>query len=448
MNRFSVIIATTDGPVRVQRLAEEDPDVRSVICLNGTSEALPISGAYDAFVRKPTGVIERLFGHAVYRIDVSDRISDGRSWQLGVFAAHLLHNQGELAERNEDATHVLWLTGKVNNALDVGVVDHVAEKLERSAEMLSELALRGQKIVLAYPQDNEAEVARVLGEEKTVLTRDAVELLPVGSTDDLLGALSFFEGNVPFGSTGSEASMIDKTMSERMLRLSWVACALAVLVVGFIGWNMFGEIARWRTMAAEGTYDKLLRDLETTKTGACMICRVAAAFCPLVAGLGRAGKEDIELAASEVRPPDRQSCTSVRFATASPEEHPVLIQPDGLFAASLAEGLCGLVYRLKNAGSQPFHGWLSVRVRSGKLARTRNRGGAEHARLAPGEIISISIRIPEWLGSDVTYAVHAIADGVVSGDVTRWMAGSLGGRLNAPGLGELAMVHEVRLTGK
>jgi len=29
-----------DGPAEVQRIVEEAPDVRSVICLNGTAEAL------------------------------------------------------------------------------------------------------------------------------------------------------------------------------------------------------------------------------------------------------------------------------------------------------------------------------------------------------------------------------------------------------------------------
>ncbi|HJP53297.1 MAG TPA: hypothetical protein QF556_01070, partial [Rhodospirillales bacterium] len=90
MNAVRVYIATTQGPSEVQRIAEEDPKVRSVVCLDGTSEALPISAAYDAFVRKPTGVIEKNFGHSVYRLDVSERISDGKSWQLGFFAAHAL----------------------------------------------------------------------------------------------------------------------------------------------------------------------------------------------------------------------------------------------------------------------------------------------------------------------------------------------------------------------
>ncbi len=448
MNLFSVIIATTDGPVQVQRLAKEDPDVHSVICLNGTSEALrPISGAYDDFVRKPTGVIEREFGHPVYRMDISGRVSDGRSWQLGVFAAHFLHNRAQLAERTEDATHVLWLTGEVNNSLDVGTVEHVAEKLERSAEMLLSFAASGQQVILAFPRGNKGEVARGLAEKKTGLAMADIEQWPVVNTKDLTGALAPYTEDDQPGSTGLEIPVAGNTRAG-WFRLAWVACALIVAVVGFAGWNMLGEISRWRAMAANGVYEKLLHDLETTKMGTCMTCRAAAAIYPVVAGFGKPGKRDIELSASELRAPYKRTCTSVRFAAVSPEERPVLTQNGGRFAASSAKGLCGLVYRLRNAGTQPFYGWLSVRVRSSKLARTSYSGGTEHALLAPGKTISVSVKIPNWLRSDVTYKVHAIADGVASEDVMRLMAGSSSRQLNAPGLGEWSLMHEVRLAGK
>ena len=38
------------------------PEIRSVICIVGSFEALPVSGSYDQFVRRPTGVIEKLLG--------------------------------------------------------------------------------------------------------------------------------------------------------------------------------------------------------------------------------------------------------------------------------------------------------------------------------------------------------------------------------------------------
>ena len=96
MNSVTVYIATTIKPVAIQRITEEDPEVNSVICLAGKAISLPISGAYNAFVRNPTGVIQRDFGHSAYRIDVSGKIEDGYSWQLGVFVAHALKRAARL----------------------------------------------------------------------------------------------------------------------------------------------------------------------------------------------------------------------------------------------------------------------------------------------------------------------------------------------------------------
>ena len=75
-----VYIATTDGPVEIQRITREDPEVRSVVCLDGTAKALPISRAYDSFIKEPTGVVQRSFNHPAFRMDVDKPITDGNSW--------------------------------------------------------------------------------------------------------------------------------------------------------------------------------------------------------------------------------------------------------------------------------------------------------------------------------------------------------------------------------
>ena len=85
MNGAAFFILTTEGPVAIQRISEEDQAVSSVICLDGLTQILPISASYDAFVRSPAGVIERMTGHGAYRMDVAARIDEGRSWQLAAF---------------------------------------------------------------------------------------------------------------------------------------------------------------------------------------------------------------------------------------------------------------------------------------------------------------------------------------------------------------------------
>ena len=131
--KLRIYIATTDGPSEIQSITEEDPDISSVVCLDGTSQALPITPGYDAFVRKPTGVIERLTGHRVYRMDVSRPISNGSSWQLGAYLAHLLLHRGCLAQKGEPANGVLFVTGAVGSRdLNVESVGHISEKFSHT----------------------------------------------------------------------------------------------------------------------------------------------------------------------------------------------------------------------------------------------------------------------------------------------------------------------------
>jgi hypothetical protein len=91
VGKLRVLIATTNGPVEVQLLTEEDAVIgRCVACIGGTTETADIAAAYHAFVVRPTGIVERWFGHSCYRLDLSGRIDAGSSWQLGVLAAHAL----------------------------------------------------------------------------------------------------------------------------------------------------------------------------------------------------------------------------------------------------------------------------------------------------------------------------------------------------------------------
>ncbi len=91
MTLVRVHVGTTEGPAEIQRITDEPPGIRSVVCLDGKAVALPISADYDSFVRRPTGVVERLFGHSAFRMDVGARITDGLSWQLGALVAHSLY---------------------------------------------------------------------------------------------------------------------------------------------------------------------------------------------------------------------------------------------------------------------------------------------------------------------------------------------------------------------
>src|SRR5215468_4574974 len=128
--KVRVLIPTTNGLVEILLLTREDPVIgRSVACIGGTTETADIAAGYHAFVASPTGLIERLFGHRCYRLDVSGRIDAGASWQLGVLVAHALHAQGRLALERDTAARTIWATGSVRTVdLTVGAVSHIPEK--------------------------------------------------------------------------------------------------------------------------------------------------------------------------------------------------------------------------------------------------------------------------------------------------------------------------------
>jgi hypothetical protein len=78
--KIRVLIATTNGPVEVLLLTQEDAAIgRSVACIGGTTDTADIASSYNAFVARPTGIVESLFGHACYRLDVSGPIDTARA---------------------------------------------------------------------------------------------------------------------------------------------------------------------------------------------------------------------------------------------------------------------------------------------------------------------------------------------------------------------------------
>ena len=186
--KLRVLIATTNGPVEVLLLTEEDAAIgRCVACIGGTTETADIAAAYHAFVVRPTGVVETLFGHPCYRLDISGRIDAGSSWQLGVLAAHGLRAAGRLAEENDVADGVLWATGSVRAVdLTVGAVSHVPEKLANSLDRLRQERAAGRHVLVALPAANAAEVPTALASELAAL---GIELVALARVPTLFGAL-------------------------------------------------------------------------------------------------------------------------------------------------------------------------------------------------------------------------------------------------------------------
>jgi hypothetical protein len=242
-----VYVGTTEGPAEIQRLTEESPDIRSVVCLDGKAVALPISGDYDSFVRRPTGVVERLYGHSAYRMDVAARITDGLSWQLGALLAHALHAAGRLASGTSPAGSAAWATGEVDVALAVRRVDAVPRKLHTSADLLRGFAATRTPVLVLVPRENAADARAALDELHLL---QGCRLVAVATAAEAFSALGLAAATDPAG--------MPRQQSPRPVgrRWAWAAACLPVLsaagaALAFTGaWRE--PVATWTRLADSG----------------------------------------------------------------------------------------------------------------------------------------------------------------------------------------------------
>lgn len=226
--KILVLIPTTTGPVQVLRLTEEDPAIgRSVACIGGGTQTADIDAGYSAFVARPTGVVERLFGHPSYRLDVSERIDAGSSWQLGVLTAHALRAAGRLAGEHDNPSVVVWVTGSVRSVdMTVGGVSHLGEKFALSLGRLEQEVQGGRSVLTAVPTANAAEITPEIRDK---LAMFGVEVIEVASVESLWSRLDL-----------SPAAAREQRAVRRQLKLrAAIAGGMAALalVAGAAAWT-------------------------------------------------------------------------------------------------------------------------------------------------------------------------------------------------------------------
>ncbi len=130
MKKVKLFTLTNHGPVAIIGLTKEPSRVGvSVACLHNSTQELGISRQYHDFVRRPTGLIERDFKHNAFRLDFSDAIDEGESWQLAAYAAHYLLEKNLLAGPGDEDATVICITGRLSTNKDILPVGFVEEKL-------------------------------------------------------------------------------------------------------------------------------------------------------------------------------------------------------------------------------------------------------------------------------------------------------------------------------
>lgn len=239
MSGAAVYILTTEGPVAIQRISEEDPSINSVICLDGLAQILPISSAYDAFVRRPVGVIERMTGHGSYRLDVASRIDEGRSWQLAAYVAHAARLQAGGGDID------VYATGEVDSDLGVRPVERVDLKVDALARYLSEQEAQPRKAVVLLPEGTEP-VPDQVGGVPVIRVRNAADAL---AASGIAAPKPMPEASAP--PTGTKPR---RHISPLAVLLGSIVIAAALFWIG-------SDFARWSALTEQGRILELEQDM-------------------------------------------------------------------------------------------------------------------------------------------------------------------------------------------
>lgn len=171
----AVVIPTTNGPISILHLFRQvDAPVEqpSGVLLGSTYIQADFTKSYDSFVKRPHGLVHRLFGATdpkPYVLHISSNIGWGESWQLPVMLAHALEHAGEpIVQEPSTAKRLIWATGTISTVdYAIGGVGHVSEKLRLSRELLKNALGVGSVEIFVSAEDRaaiEPDVAEWLSE--------------------------------------------------------------------------------------------------------------------------------------------------------------------------------------------------------------------------------------------------------------------------------------------
>ncbi len=395
-----VFVATTEGPSEVLRITPEAPEVRSVVCLNRTTATLPaLSTAYQNFARAPSGVIEPLFGHPTYRVDVSARIDDGASWQLGVLIAHAAAAAGRLGS---DDGAVVLATGQVLSDLTVDAVDHVADKLAICLPRLAGLAASGGRVTALVPTGNRDEAARA-GAPADQPRPDTLTVAPVADARHACSAV---------GLVLPAPRRAGRRRSTPALALGATAAGVLMLAVAagldLPSWRPWAVAIPSETVTPVAGASLDRPEAAPAEPAPSAPAEIAADRAAETAPAPRTPDPALLVTLSALRAPAGHVCAEVIMGQIAALATDIAHPEPGRFAASAADGLCGLRYVFRNAGAVELR--LSVAVDGASRALRFDRDRPEGVSVPPGEAVTWTITHPRRARSDLAYRIRVTTE--------------------------------------
>ena len=345
MKKFAVFIATTGGPIQIERLTPERAP-QSMICVSRSSNILPISGEYDDFVRRGSGIIEREFGpfeYESFRADISGSVGTGQSWQLPFFIAHAIDAAvgSELVEDVDAADYVVWATGRVDYDLNILDVDHIAEKIKGSHSLFEKIASSQSKAVIAAPASQ-------------ISLLD--EIPDFGQNFSVLPAESGFQVCKELGLELKPTSPIHNIEKLPVKRSGKAAGILAVVAI--ILWGIFYFVPA-STDAIVGWGNLILSAIDMEQK-----TEAIEPEPPPIYNIGKPDQSKIKLIA--LKHPQGGSCLEVNFGVITPVEHLLPLNSQGVLSTDLLDGVCRLSFSI-DFGEKRKYVAVWIEERSGRF---------------------------------------------------------------------------------
>lgn len=239
------MIPTTGGPLLIEGIQVRTRLKSSYAVTKGDFRPLGFSPDYARFVSGP------LAGHiepGPYELSLSGPIDSGRSWELPVLLAHLLHAPARLsaasrlfteAESVDKGAHVVWATGAVDTDLNPSPGSYeIARKLAASEELFDRARQQGLRILLLLPADiSHAD----LDAARAAAVRYGASLHEVASLGQAMGPLGLPAAHATDDGAVEERPSLEGVAAPRPARrFPWlwaagVTSVLMLLVAGYSG---------------------------------------------------------------------------------------------------------------------------------------------------------------------------------------------------------------------
>ena len=269
MKYYTVVIPTTKSVVGISDIIIEDPLVSSVICENNSLEALPISSQYDSFVKSPTGIIEKITGNSSYRIDITTKIEQGKSWQLAIAIAHILENKKLLSFSNEknlianNNTSVIWASGTINANLDVKGINYLDQKIKKSLPFFRQCMQKNIIVKIVISHENKEQFNEILNSEQFL--KDAILKKQI-IFESVKNLKIFFEKKIKLNlyNVKNNSLTLIPTIRTYLKPIIFSFCALFLILQGYNIWQIITPLTK---LKAKENHRVLLTNLSAYRQG-------------------------------------------------------------------------------------------------------------------------------------------------------------------------------------